>query len=211
VTWFYGTNLEERLPVNISSQAYIRTLFERSASLPENWSQLGDDQFVYNNQENTKSAYPLPVLSSQSQCLVSARYLFCRTTRAYFRSKLLLRDNVTAWLQSFPQLSTVLQDSDGLLVGHLNINLGLMDYIQPPDNTKFELVAISSGALKSYPEANFFEVIFEKYTKPGDVVHFYYVLWIEWIDGIAYRKGLGRILKEAWDREATEEIDFILG
>lgn len=37
------------------------------------------------------------------------------------------------------------------------------------------------------------------------------VLWIEWIDGIAYRKGLGRVLKEAWDREATEEIDLILG
>jgi hypothetical protein len=40
---------------------------------------------------------------------------------------------------------------------------------------------------------------------------FYHVLWVEWIEGIAYRRGLDRILKEAWEREATEEIDLILG
>lgn len=44
-----------------------------------------------------------------------------------------------------------------------------------------------------------------------ETVDFYYVLWIEWKEGIAYRKGLGRVLKEAWDREATEVIDLILG
>jgi hypothetical protein len=43
------------------------------------------------------------------------------------------------------------------------------------------------------------------------VEEFYYVLWIEWENGIAYRKGLGRVLKEAWEREVKDEIDLILG
>lgn len=36
-------------------------------------------------------------------------------------------------------------------------------------------------------------------------------MWVEWEDGVAYRKALGRILKVAWDRADTEEIDLILG
>jgi len=40
---------------------------------------------------------------------------------------------------------------------------------------------------------------------------FYYVLWIGWEDCVAYRKGLGRILKSAWDSENTDEIELVLG
>ena len=44
-----------------------------------------------------------------------------------------------------------------------------------------------------------------------ELIELYHVLWIEWEDGIAYRRGLGRVLKAAWDRMATEEIDLVLG
>ncbi|KAJ0164693.1 hypothetical protein CTA2_417 [Colletotrichum tanaceti] len=39
-----------------------------------------------------------------------------------------------------------------------------------------------------------------------------FVLWVEWKDGVAYRKGSGMVLADRWDelREA-EEIDLILG
>ncbi|KAF2867034.1 hypothetical protein BDV95DRAFT_598542 [Massariosphaeria phaeospora] len=39
----------------------------------------------------------------------------------------------------------------------------------------------------------------------------YNVLWIEWEDGIAYRKALGRVFADEWDRFATETIDVRLG
>jgi Heterokaryon incompatibility protein (HET) len=39
----------------------------------------------------------------------------------------------------------------------------------------------------------------------------YNVLWIEWKDGIAYRKGIGWISKAAWSSKPTERIDLILG
>ncbi len=38
----------------------------------------------------------------------------------------------------------------------------------------------------------------------------YYVLWMKWGNGISYRKGLGRVLKEVWNHEVTEEIDLFL-
>ncbi|KAK8051475.1 heterokaryon incompatibility protein-domain-containing protein [Apiospora rasikravindrae] len=40
---------------------------------------------------------------------------------------------------------------------------------------------------------------------------FYNVLWIEWDDGVAYRKALGRVWKDSWDRQPTEVIDVVLG
>jgi hypothetical protein len=44
-----------------------------------------------------------------------------------------------------------------------------------------------------------------------DPYNFYNVLWIEWEDGIAYRKALGRVFKDAWERQDLEETDIVLG
>ncbi|KAI1271993.1 heterokaryon incompatibility protein-domain-containing protein [Xylaria sp. FL0933] len=40
---------------------------------------------------------------------------------------------------------------------------------------------------------------------------FYNVLWIEWEQGIAYRKAVGRVWREAWKQLETSNIDVILG
>jgi hypothetical protein len=40
---------------------------------------------------------------------------------------------------------------------------------------------------------------------------FYNVLWIEWEDGIAYRKGVGRVEKNMWEAQPLERIDVTLG
>ena len=43
------------------------------------------------------------------------------------------------------------------------------------------------------------------------VYEFYDVLWVEFIDGVAYRKDIGRVRKEVWDRETLGWVDFTLG
>lgn len=48
----------------------------------------------------------------------------------------------------------------------------------------------------------------ESFVNGNDV---YNAIWIEWEDGIAYRKGVGRILKSAWEAEKSERINLILG
>ena len=40
---------------------------------------------------------------------------------------------------------------------------------------------------------------------------FYNVLWIEREKGIAFRRALGRIFKEAWESDTLSEIDVVLG
>ena len=45
----------------------------------------------------------------------------------------------------------------------------------------------------------------------GRSFHFYNVLSIEWKDGIAYRKDIGKVLQEAFDEAGPEEIDVRLG
>jgi len=40
---------------------------------------------------------------------------------------------------------------------------------------------------------------------------FYNVLWIEWEDGIAFRKGIGRVEKSIWEAQPLEWIDVTLG
>jgi hypothetical protein len=43
------------------------------------------------------------------------------------------------------------------------------------------------------------------------IYEYYNVMWIEWEDGIAYRKAIGRVYKEAWEAQELEEIDVLLG
>ena len=40
---------------------------------------------------------------------------------------------------------------------------------------------------------------------------FHDVLWVEYEDGVAYRKGIGRVPKEIWDRETLGWVDVTLG
>jgi hypothetical protein len=40
---------------------------------------------------------------------------------------------------------------------------------------------------------------------------FYNVLWVEWEDAVAYRKGIGRVKRSVWDRLEKEDISLVLG
>ncbi|RDI84845.1 hypothetical protein Vi05172_g5244 [Venturia inaequalis] len=39
----------------------------------------------------------------------------------------------------------------------------------------------------------------------------YNVLWVEWVDGVAYRRCFGRILKDVWEALELEPISLVLG
>ena len=62
-----------------------------------------------------------------------------------------------------------------------------------------------------FPLGNDFHLSEDFFKFVPERIGLYHVLWIEWEDGIAYRKGLGRVLKKAWDQMETEEIDLVLG
>jgi len=72
----------------------------------------------------------------------------------------------------------------------------------PPGSSgvEFTLVAISRGFDYPYPQ----EAETEVYT-------FYNVLWVEWEDGIAYRKGVGRVKRRVWEALDMEPVALLLG
>lgn len=81
------------------------------------------------------------------------------------------------------------------------------------DSSELELVSISAGTATS--ESRLYDFEYMTFCRDGmknaDVYELYNVLWIEWNEGVAYRKELGRVIKEAWERQATEWIDLTLG
>ncbi|EEU37365.1 uncharacterized protein NECHADRAFT_86295 [Fusarium vanettenii 77-13-4] len=60
----------------------------------------------------------------------------------------------------------------------------------------FQVVAISKG---------------HAFSRLGEDYDFVNILWVEWSDGIAYRKGLGRIFQHVWENQPLEDIELILG
>jgi hypothetical protein len=89
----------------------------------------------------------------------------------------------------------------------------------------YELVALSADSARDYSyhygsttetypedESSFLdEWDLEERPKTSEFYEFYNVLWVQWKDRIAYRMALGRVLKEAWNRQAMERINITLG
>ncbi|KAF2127045.1 HET-domain-containing protein [Dothidotthia symphoricarpi CBS 119687] len=104
------------------------------------------------------------------------------------------------------------------LKGHIigTLRLHSMDQLQPfpslqkpsGDNAlEIEVVAISVSRIQSKT----FNKEKSCYGEPFLSTEQYNVLWIEWKEGIAYRKAGGLVQKEQWEQLEREDIDLILG
>lgn len=105
------------------------------------------------------------------------------------------------------QVEAMLTNQKGDLVGCLDINDQndrdlVKKYERRPDEAGYpcELVAISKGNDFVHP----MEPEKEEYT-------FYNVLWVKWEDGIAYRRGVGRVKRETWESMDLKDVDLVLG
>ena len=156
--------------------------------------------------------YPIPT-TRDIQLASDCRWgpiLYCKTFRGYLelRGPLPLPEG---YCQDLPIYS--LNNDEGLWAGVIYVH-------QAPDcaedeNQECELVLISGGwALEDDEEKQNGELPeweYEERPRSGDRYEFYHVLWIEWHDNIAYRKGLGRVVKEVWDDLPKDEIELYLG
>jgi hypothetical protein len=232
VKWYFGDNLDQKVSVNPSGHAYIDHLNDPSLPLPPKWSRWYRDlpegqnfEYSFEGQPVSNACwYPIPAFHNEFPRLISARYLFCRTSRGYLKCQHPNDLGYLAAIQEIQGVSVILEDKNHDRVGFLILNLGMETFVEPSASTEFELVVISAGSFPSHDIDHFqrtgsdplFGVgwgRFESFVAGNShlVVEFYYVLWIGWENGIAHRKGLGRVLKKAWDREKRDEIDLILG
>jgi hypothetical protein len=81
------------------------------------------------------------------------------------------------------------------------------NFRDPVLGTSCELIAISVSISEGFV-SSVLRMIGTS-TETGDAV--YNVLWIEWVDGIAYRKAIGQVAKSAWDSHTDDWIDVVLG
>ena len=106
-----------------------------------------------------------------------------------------------------------LRDTNKNWAGILRLNASTPG--DPKPDTSSELIAISRGLANDLevllPKLTLREWAFIGYIKTEDPYEFYNVPWVEWVNGIAYRKAIGRVWKPVWDRQDLAEIDAILG
>lgn len=76
-----------------------------------------------------------------------------------------------------------------------------------------ELIELSAGSVldQATEEVSFDEWYRSDCPRTSGKYEFYNVMSVERDDGIAYRKAVGRVTKEAWERIATDEVDITLG
>ena len=83
-----------------------------------------------------------------------------------------------------------------------------------------QLVATSHGtAMRDHrherssglPSRQPFDEMNHRVPETLDKYCFYNVLLLEWIDGIAYRRATGRVMKDIWDQQNIKRVSVILG
>lgn len=76
-----------------------------------------------------------------------------------------------------------------------------------------ELIEISAGSVEDWEidARNFDEWYQEDCGWKQGLYEFVNVLWVRRVEGVAYRKALGRVRKDVWESEAKEKVEITLG
>ena len=158
--------------------------------------------------------YPIPLLDQKAESIVRhpAPLLFTRTCRAWFR----IGSSVSGvWFLCVP-----IRHTNGAWAGILRIpNKETLDSIRMEqvgtvlESRPLEFIALSrgyaDGSRKEEPGLD--EWLLEERPATKGLYEFYNVMWIEWENGIAYRRAVGRILRDVWEGQNLEWVDVTLG
>ncbi|KAL8685313.1 MAG: hypothetical protein Q9218_007845 [Villophora microphyllina] len=169
--------------------------------------------------------YPVPVLPPNSTCVPQPQtaFLFAQTSRAFLYTGKIISRNYASEPPRV-QITNAGDQRVGYLLLHNkndladlgfdpeNGALGLESEVKAKTGKLIELVATCKGYSECVLDYT------EMYASSSDeawVEHIddcCFVLWIEWEDGVAYRRGCGAVLFETWENEReTELVDLILG
>jgi hypothetical protein len=74
-------------------------------------------------------------------------------------------------------------------------------------------IAISAGKARNEANCsgNLPEWKMDERPKEGEFYEFINVFLVKWKGNVAYRQGIGRVSKEAWERETRKEVNIDLG
>jgi hypothetical protein len=177
--------------------------------------------------------YPFPLegtlSSSDITTLPQTAYLYAQTSRAFVSGTVIRQRKACNFPVDHPIWVMTL---NGQYLGYLELNnadnerlFGESESLLPrPDS--IELVATCKGYSKMIYAAgtNWDDLLEGRSYDPkaidygsriydvGEQKACYFVLWIEWVVGVAYRRACGAVAAELWEREREKElVDLILG
>lgn len=148
--------------------------------------------------------FPVPDIKESTQPFMPEQtpYLCCDTRRAHVFA-----------FQADEGNKAALYNSQEKVIGTLRLhNEEQLSRFPRLDNgwaaaTDVELVAICWARYYSKT----FDEHLRLYKRPIKTWEDYTVLWVEWIDGVAYRLAVGQVHKADWEALALEEVSLVLG
>lgn len=177
--------------------------------------------YTHESEPEAECWYPVPTekVAEDTPADILAPFISCRTRRGHAICGSIERCKVFAENLVDVRFCSLLGEN-GEWIGALELHEDLTSYDSTNRKshrligTRFELVEIGEGdcangramGFPSIPEYGL-----KARPKTGSFYQFYYVLWIEWESEIAYRRGLGRVMKRAWEAQDLEDIDLMMG
>lgn len=190
----------------------------RTQRLQPIWPRAHLPKAIFRHQDDPQQEFVHPVPIRHEKYIPGPHHwgplLRFRTQMARFWSAT-IKDNMTDEDDDEdPNVFVHLYNSSRERVGLLNPNT------RAPDQ-EVNLIAISEGASWPYETGAFWfrpELDFDfrkrrtqDSLRVADCYQYYNVLWVAWEDGIAYRKGVGRVWKPMWEEADLIETDVVLG
>ncbi|KAG9253326.1 tol protein [Emericellopsis atlantica] len=223
VTWAL-TDRTASAPVT-NNGLHFRDLRSRRSSVssyPPGWTRVGP-HFQHDSDDLTLFRYPIPVEeppedgvaypAPAGELAFPGPYLSFRTTSALFEvdydATLSTREAAmnppvavgNLWSRTTQRWAGSFRAHDGWL--------GIQSSNYEGDEV-LEFVAISTATERRGSHV-FSAAQFAANKDADDFVDIVNVLWIERIGGVAYRRGLGHVLRKAWEGAEPEEVDVLLG
>ena len=167
--------------------------------------------------------YPVPTLEPHSDYPLQPQtaFLFAQTSRAFlYAGKVFGLEEKVEWLDRIGPDRIQLLDGGSQFVGilqlHNNDDMAEFEADTYPHRERIvELVATCKGYTGKIFDIKLAKALAKETGKESWATQLkdcYYVLWIEWKDGVAYRRGSGAVTVEAWETQMEEDlVDLILG
>lgn len=149
--------------------------------------------------------FPFPVTDIQESTPPfipdQTSYIFCETKRARLWAHQAGDNNIV-------EICNKAGRSIGKLHLHNQEQLEHFPKIVANDAPRMQVELIAIYRSRIY--ANTFDEEQQRYTYPQTVTESYQVLWVEWMDGVAYRLAIGHVWKEDWEESDLENVSLIL-
>ncbi|RDW74239.1 uncharacterized protein DSM5745_06901 [Aspergillus mulundensis] len=158
------------------------------------------------------AAFTMPEQTPYLFCTTKRSFLWARRDRKYGSLYIVNRSGQrigalqlqlkkeTREIPAFPP------EAEGVSETHMHAErntLGRRDEL----GRRIELVAINRQ--KMYVLA--YDKERDMYLDPPRVYETYTVLWVEWEEGVAYRRGIGSVESRAWEEQDLEDVSLVLG